>query len=107
MLLNFLKKQDINKGIIDFNSTNDAILLDVRSKDEYHEGHIPSSKNIDIESIDNAAFEIANKDTPIFVYCYSGSRSSIAVNALKEMGYQNVKNIGGISFYTGNIEKGN
>ena len=44
------------------------------------------------------------KDTPLFVYCHSGARSRQAVDALRRMGYLQVKNIGGISAYTGKVE---
>ena len=47
----------------------------------------------------------AEKDTPIFVYCRSGARSAQAVKALAQMGYINVKNIGGIAAYTGKVER--
>lgn len=45
------------------------------------------------------------KDTPLFVYCYSGGRSRQAADILKGMGYTNVKNLGGIASYTGKVEK--
>jgi diketogulonate reductase-like aldo/keto reductase len=46
-LFDFLKKPDINSGVKDFRSTPDAVLLDVRSPQEYRQGHIPGSKNVD------------------------------------------------------------
>ena len=42
---------------------------------------------------------VMERATPLFVYCYSGSRSSQATAMLKRMGYTNVKNIGGIAGY--------
>ena len=45
------------------------------------------------------------KDTPLFVYCHSGARSSQAVRLLARMGYTNLKNIGGIAAYTGKVER--
>lgn len=106
MLSNFLKKQNINKGIDEFKAASGAVLLDVRTRDEYREGHVPGSKNIDVAKIGSAVSLIGEKSTPVFVYCYSGSRSGVAVNALKGLGYVNVKNIGGISSYTGIVERG-
>ena len=41
----------------------------------------------------------------MFVYCYSGARSGQAVEALKKMGYEDVKNIGGIAAYRGKLER--
>ncbi|MDL2205628.1 rhodanese-like domain-containing protein [Eubacteriales bacterium OttesenSCG-928-N13] len=106
MLLDFLRKNDINKGIEAFKETKGAVLLDVRTKGEYLEGHIPGSINIDVGEIGKADLYIENKAAPVYVYCYSGSRSGMAVTALKKMGYTNVRNIGGISAYTGSIQKG-
>lgn len=106
MFLNFFKKQDINHGFDEFKATNGAVLLDVRTSAEYREGHIPGSKNIDVAEIGSASSAIKDKATPVYVYCYSGSRSARAVSALKSMGYTNVKNIGGISSYSGQVEKG-
>ena len=48
---------------------------------------------------------IDNKATPIFVHCLSGARSRQAAAILKQMGYTNVKNIGGISAYAGKVER--
>ena len=45
------------------------------------------------------------KDTPLFVYCHSGARSSQAVRLLARMGYTKIKNIGGIAAYTGKVER--
>ena len=104
-MVEFLKREDINKGIEEFKSTEGAVLLDVRSKDEYQSGHVPGSKNIDVGEIASAASIIRDKATPLFVHCLSGARSGRAVNALKSIGYINVKNIGGINSYTGPVEK--
>lgn len=106
MLFGFFKKQDINKGVLEFNNTPDAILLDVRTKSEYKNGHIPRSKNIELEKLDTVNSLANEKNRPIFVYCQSGARSSSATSTLKTMGYTNVKNIGGISSYTGAVESG-
>ena len=46
-----------------------------------------------------------DKETPLFVYCYSGARSGQAVHVLRRMGYANVKNIGGIAAWTGEVER--
>lgn len=99
------KQKDINQGIEEYRTVSGAVLLDVRTPQEYKEGHIPGSKNIPLQTIDKAATVINNKETPLYVYCYSGSRSSQAVHILKRMGYINVTNIGGISAYSGKVEQ--
>ena len=105
-MFGFLKRNDINKGIEEFKATNGAVLLDVRTKDEYKSGHVPGSKNIAVGEIEKAASVISDKATPLFVHCLSGARSGRAVSVLKNMGYTNVKNIGGINGYRGPVERG-
>lgn len=101
----FLKSPDINQGVQECGATPGAILLDVRTPQEYREGHIPGSKNIPLQTLDGAEIPAARKDTPLFVYCYSGARSRQAVGLLAQMGYANAKNIGGIAAYTGKVER--
>ncbi len=102
---NFFKSPQISQGVDEYKSTPGALLLDVRTPEEYQEGHIPESKNLPLQSLANQAGSlIRQKSTPIFVYCHSGSRSSQAAALLKNMGYQNVKNIGGIISWHGKIE---
>ena len=67
-------------------------------------GMFRAARNLPLQSIDQAAGVIKDKSTPLFVYCYSGSRSSQAVSRLMKMGYQNVKNIGGMASYSGKVE---
>lgn len=95
---------NIDKNLEEYHKTQNAVLLDVRTAEEYAEGHIPKSKNLPLQVIDKAARFIDNKDVPVFVYCKSGGRSSMAQEALKSMGYKKVTNLGGISAYTGKVE---
>ena len=101
----FLKGTDINQGVKEFSATDGAVLLDVRTPDEYRQGHIPGSKNVPLQSIDRVNAVVENKGTPIFVHCLSGARSRQAAAILQQMGYTNVKNIGGISAYAGKVER--
>ena len=101
----FLKGPDINQGVKEYNATDGAVLLDVRTPEEYREGHIPGSKNVPLQSIDKVTVMINNKATPIFVHCLSGARSRQAAAILQQMGYTNVKNIGGFSAYAGKVER--
>lgn len=99
------KKPDFDQGIKEYNSVGDAFLLDVRSSREYQSGHIPGSHNLPLKHIERAADLVNNKDAKIFVYCQSGARSRQAASALKNMGYANVKNIGGMAAYKGRVVK--
>ena len=101
----FLKKPDIDQGVKQYKTTSGAVLLDVRTPQEYAEGHIPGGQNIPLQNIDKTAYIIDNKDTPLFVHCLSGGRSRQAAAVLKQMGYTNVTDIGGIADYRGKVER--
>lgn len=101
----FFKQSDINQGLEEYKATSDAVLLDVRTADEYREGHIPGSVNVPLQSIDQVAAAVKNKNIPLFVYCHSGSRSRHATSTLQRMGYTKVNNIGGITAYSGKVER--
>ena len=101
----FFKQPDINQGIKDYQATPGAILLDVRTTQEYEDGHIPGSKNIPLQVIDKVASVAENKDTVLYVYCQSGARSRQATSMLQGMGYTNVNNIGGIAAYSGKVAR--
>ena len=100
----FCKQPDINQGVKEYQQQEGAILLDVRTLQEYWEGHIPGSKNVPLQTIDKVDSVVENKDTALYVYCHSGARSRQAVSYLQHMGYTNVNNIGGIAAYRGKVE---
>lgn len=80
-------------------------VVDVRTPEEYREGHIRDSLSIPLDNLSLAAKLIPNKDTEIYVYCLSGSRSGAAASMLSRMGYTQVKNIGGIMGYHGALTR--
>ena len=104
-IFDFLKGTNINDEVKRFKETEGAVLLDVRTREEYGQGRIPGSINIPVQEMKKAESLLPEKETPLFVYCLSGGRSGQAVSMLKSMGYRNVSNIGGISGYKGLIEK--
>jgi len=104
-IFDFFKQPDINKGILEYRNTDGAVLLDVRTPQEYREGHIPGSNNIPLQQLENVEEIAENKDTVLYVYCHSGARSRQAVSLLKHMGYTNIHNIGGIAAYHGKVER--
>lgn len=104
-LFDFWKMPDIGRGVEEFRAAPGAVLLDVRSRQEFQEGHIPGSRNVPLSAIEEAAALAEDKETPLFLYCYSRVRSGQAVHALRRMGYANVKNIGGIAAWTGKVER--
>ena len=101
----FLRQPDVNQGVNDYKNSTGAVLLDVRTPQEYSEGHIPGSKTVPLQSLDKIRSIVENKDTELFVYCYSGARSRQAAMILGQMGYTKINNIGGISSYRGKVER--
>jgi rhodanese-related sulfurtransferase len=103
-IFDFFKQPDINQGVQEYKNAAGAVLLDVRTPQEYREGHIPGSQNMPLQQLDKVEEVTENKDTVLYVYCRSGARSRQAVSLLKHMGYTNVHNIGGIAAYSGKVE---
>lgn len=94
---------DIAKERLD--SDEAIILVDVRTEQEYGEGHIPDALLFPITTIENdAATIIPDLDATYFVYCRSGSRSAQAVGLLLDMGYTSVYDLGGIINWPYEIE---
>ena len=84
----------------------DYIILDVRTAEEYKEGHIPNAINVANETIgEDEIAELPDKDQLIMVYCRSGRRSKLAASKLVKLGYTNIVEIGGIIDWKGDIEK--
>ena len=82
------------------------IILDVRTQEEYDQGHIPGAIVISHEEITEKAEDVlTDKDQLILVYCRSGRRSKIAAEALVELGYTNIKEFGGIIDWPYEVEK--
>jgi phage shock protein E len=75
---------------------NGALLLDVRTPDEFREHHIDGATNIPVQELGSRMGELGPKDRPIVVYCRSGARSATATSMMKSAGYQ-VLDIGGIA----------
>ena len=77
------------------------IILDVRTEEEYAEGHIEGAILIPNDEIKEKAGSIlADKNQLILVYCRSGRRSKLAAEELVKLGYTNVKEFGGIIDWT-------
>ena len=75
-----------------------CIMFDVRTDEEFFTGHAEGAVNFDVDTInaESAAELIPNKDTPIIVYCKTGERAKLAAEALCELGYTNVCNVGSL-----------
>ena len=83
------------KALMD--SEENYIILDVRTPEEYAQGHIPGAVLIPDTEIELLAEkELPDKDQLLLVYCRSGRRSKLASEALVKLGYTNIKEFGGI-----------
>ena len=79
------------------NSISDEfIVIDVRTLEEFESGHIEDSSNIEWQEISSITDTI-NKDQKIYLYCRSGRRSQNATDILVDLGYKDVTNLGGIN----------
>ena len=83
------------KQIMD--SEEGYVILDVRTQEEFAQGHIPGAILIPDTQIKAEAEKVlTDKNQLILVYCRSGRRSKLAAEALVELGYTNIKEFGGI-----------
>lgn len=79
------------------------ILLDVRTGSEYKSGHIPGAKNAPQEKLIKSVSK-TKKETPLVVYCHSGSRARRAKKALEMAGYSHVQSFGSLSRWKGSLD---
>lgn len=79
-----------------FNGVKPAVVIDVRTPEEYAAGHIDGALNIPFDQIDKGIQSVKglNKDQPILLYCRTGNRSGIAKETLEKQGYRQVINGG-------------
>jgi len=82
----------------------EAIILDVRSEEEFLTGHIEGSILLPLHELEERAEDILlDKDASILVICYSGNRSQIASQQLADLGFTNVYDIGGVVGWPGEL----
>lgn len=75
---------------------DNAVILDVRTPEEFQTGCIQKAQNIDYHSPDfKQRISALDKNKPYFVYCLAGGRSSAAVSYMRENGFKEVYNLGG------------
>lgn len=73
-----------------------VVLVDVRTPEEYADGHLDNATNINWFDADFAdQFKAIDKDKTIYVYCKLGGRSAKAQEKLRSLGYQHVVNLEG------------
>ena len=102
----FFKQSNINQGIEEYKRTADAVLLDVRTPQEYQEGHIPESKNVPLQQLRQYCFCSEEYRISHCLYTVIPVPEVVKqLGILQRMGYSKVNNIGGIAAYSGKVEK--
>ena len=77
-------------------SSDEILIIDVRTIEEWNEGHINSAKHIEWQVISEKIFDLTTDfDSEIYLYCRSGNRSGKAKRILDDIGFTNVINAGG------------
>ena len=82
-----------------------GILVDLRAAEDYEAGHVPGAVHVPPETVREDLAALAEDGKPVFLYCYAGMRSWQAEALLQAMGYGNVRSIGGIDRYRGELEE--
>jgi len=95
----FIGKVAVNEFEQKLNESKDAQLIDVRTPEEYVEGHLQNASNIDYRGSDfDKQIKKLDKSKPVFVYCLSGGRSGNATEKMKSMGFKEIYDLkGGIN----------
>lgn len=106
-IVNGFKNIDMDEAKELMRST-DCLIVDVRTEEEYAEGHIPGA--VLLSSVDimegNLGDNLPDKDQTLLLYCYTGRRAEESAAKLAELGYKNVYNFGGIIDWLGPVETG-
>ena len=84
-LFDMFKRKDMSLDIKEY-LENDAIILDVRTQEEWNEGHIENAKHIVLNLIPLKIEEIKAWEKPVIAVCRSGGRSGQAAQFLKQNG---------------------
>ena len=94
--------QDDAKRIMQSNP--DAIILDVRTQEEFGKKHVLNAVLVPIEDLRNGNFsKLPDKDATILIYCWTGRRAEDAAQILIEHGYTRVYDFGGLIDWTGSV----
>jgi rhodanese-related sulfurtransferase len=80
-----------------------ARLVDVRSPQEFASGHLPGAVNVPYDEVEKRLSEVGAPGDAIVLYCRTGRRSAIAAQALERLGYGNVRDMGPMSAWPGEV----
>ncbi len=90
LIMNDLSEQEAGRMIRD-----GAVIVDVRTEEEYRTGHLPRAVNVPLSDLrEMISRHVPGRDGTILLHCRSGSRSFVGKRILKSMNYENVYNLG-------------
>ena len=76
--------------------SGEGVIIDVRDKDEWDEGHIPGATHLSRGTVELEVEEkFPDRNTTIICHCGGGGRSALAAESLQKMGYKNVRSMAG------------
>lgn len=76
-----------------------AVLLDVRTPDEFRQGHPEPARNIPVQELAQRMAELGPPGTKVVVYCAAGGRSAMATSLLARGGYTDVFDLKSVSYW--------
>lgn len=79
-------------------------IIDVRTNEEFSEGHVPGAINIPLDTLESDFVDSYDRDDIFILYCRSGNRSAQGAKVLEDNGYKVIFNAGGINSYNGELE---
>lgn len=90
-------EDNVSYSIIQTDVSEGAAFLDVRTAEEYSSGHAQGADLFPLQTMQAGTLPQLEKDSTVYVYCRSGSRSAQATNILENAGFTNVVDLGGIA----------
>ena len=76
--------------------SGNAVIIDVRDKDEWDEGHIPGAMHLSRGTIElDIEEKVPDTNAMIICHCGGGGRGALTTESLQKMGYKNVRNMSG------------
>ena len=95
-----------NDWMSQLETDSNAVILDVRTEDEWNDGYIPNAINIDIYKGQGFIYEVdqLDKSKNYYVYCKAGARSDQACQIMNQLGFENTFNLlGGFMNWEGDV----
>ena len=91
-----VRRKSLQEYINEARGREGSIFLDVRTPEEYRDGHVEGSLNLPLHELKKIETLIPDKTSPVYVYCLSGARSKRSTALMKHMGYTDVTDMGGL-----------